>query len=123
MNVYLSTPCIIEHGRFVSWGCGVSLLSASVSPIFLYNSLSGKHYDWYIGGGPSCGFTTILHSERSITVGGLLCVGVEWHFKEKQMDVGLDLRPSASCFIDDRNQYAPCGIFDIPLTVSIRKRF
>lgn len=123
MNVYLMTPCEIRHRTIDVCSCGVSLLSASISPIFLYNSLSGKHYDWYIGGGPSCGFTNILNAERSITVGGLLCVGFEWHFKEKQMDVDLDLRPSASCFIDHRNQYTPCGIFDMPLTVTIRKRF
>ena len=123
MNTYLISPNQTEQRSIDVWSVGFSLLSFNISPIFLYDSRSGKQLDWFIGGGPVCGFMMGINNVRPVQVGGLLCVGFEWHSERKPMDVALDLRPSASACLDPYRQYAPAAVFDMPLTVTIRKRF
>lgn len=101
----------------------ISLFSTTLTPIFTYNKSFGKQLEWYIGGGPKLGICGIRHDGREMQIGGLLCVGVEWHSANKPIDVAFDIRPSASAYLDTENKYSPCGLFDFPVTVSIRKRF
>ena len=115
MNIY----CANTYG----WSVDFSFLNFSVSPIFLYDSRSGRQLDWFIGGGPVCGWVCIFNGHRGIQVGGLLCAGLEWHSERKPIDVALDLRPSASAYLEPDRQYAPATVFDMPLTITIRKRF
>lgn len=103
-------------------GIDIGIYGAYINVNFLYNSHRlGRQFDWFIGGGVRAGYQFGF-----VTLGGGyggvdFMTGFDWHSRRVPLDVSFDIRPfvgvmgyaSAECF----------GMFDLPITVSLRRRF
>lgn len=100
----------------------IALFGGYLNVNFLYNSHRiGRQFDWFIGGGVRAGYLFGM-----ITLGGFyggvdLMAGFDWHSRRIPLDVSFDLRPFVG--IIGGNTDRPFGMCDIPITVSLRRRF
>lgn len=106
----------------------LALYSPYINVLFLYNSCrAGKHFDWYIGGGPRIGFIGLYEYSAGFYCGASLAAGFEWHSFKKPLDISFDIRPFFGLHPHFRDvpveKTVTIGVFDCPLTVSFRRRF